>query len=146
MMKNTMKYSKQCTGDRVMGYRYVTVMVSICRDFDEDRGIEVLSTNPLRTIHNLLVDGKAVVETRSLLGRVYSTTNYTYPVKIDGKVKYRTCFVIQRYYLKLPKEMTRNEVIEYTEEITGIKLPVKQGSQEHHKLLEKLFEKLWARR
>ena len=128
----------------MMGYRYVTVMVSICRDFDEDRGIEVISTNPLRTIHNLLVDGKAVVETRSLLGRVYSTTNYTYPVKIDGKVKYRTCFVIQKYYLKLPRLMTWDEVKDYIEEITGIRLPVKD-QQEHRRLIEELFERLRTR-
>jgi len=120
-------------------YRYLTILVSVCRDFDEDRSIHVIDSNPLKTIYNLVDDyGKVILETRVVLG--YSNmSNYTEYV-LD-KSKYRTCYVMKKYHLKLPKPMVRDEAVQYIEEITGIKTPTSKDD-EYMRLLEKLYEKL----
>jgi len=125
-----------------VSYSYITVAVSICRDFDEDAGMQVIDENPIRTLRNLVVDGRAVVELRALLGRARDFTNYIYPVATSDGVKHRTCFVIRKYYLKLPRPMDLPELQRFSEEVAGVKLPVKPGSEEMFDLLESLYRVL----
>ena len=124
-------------------YSYLTIAVSICRDFDEDRHIDVIDfDNPVKTLCNLIDDGRAIVEIRTVLGRANDMDNYMEPVILDDKVKYRSCLVIRKYYLKLPYPMTKKEATRFIEEITAIKLPVEPNSEEEYRLLSSIYEKL----
>lgn len=126
-------------------YSYITVVVAVCRDFDEDRHMDVIRhDNPVATLCNLVEHGRAVVEVRAVLGRA-DLDNYMEPVVIGGKTKYRSCLVVRRFYLRLPRPMTRSEASEYIEDATGIKLPVEPGSEEYCALLTKIYEKLVKR-
>lgn len=122
-------------------YRYLTITVAICRDYDTNDHMDVIvNNNPVSTLNNLIDnDGRAIIEIDIALGR-RNIDNYMRPIASDN-TKYRTCYVIKRFPLKLPKPMTREEIKNYVERITGVKIPVGRTS-EKKLLVERLYEKL----
>ena len=103
----------------------------------------IIPHNPIRTLCNLVGDdGRAIVEIRTILGRASDMDNYMDTVTVDGKVKYRSCYVIKKYYLELPHPMTKDEVQKYIEDITEMKTPIPPNSKEEHEFIIKLYEYL----
>lgn len=121
-------------------YSYLTIIVAICRDFNRDRHMDVVVPgNPVKTLCNLVVRGKAVVEIEVVFGKK-NMDNYMSPVAVDGRIKYRSCYVVKRFYLKLPYPMTGREVARYVEEITDMELPV--YSNRKCMFLSRIYERL----
>ncbi|NPA99673.1 MAG: hypothetical protein GXO43_09875 [Crenarchaeota archaeon] len=126
-----------------MRYGWITIVVSVCRDFNDDRSMDVIDfDNPVRTICNLLDDrGMAIIEIEPLLGRISDLDNYTKLVVVNGEPKSRTCQVVKKYYLKLPRPMTKTEARKYIEKLTGVKLPV-EDDKKRREFLAKLYKEL----
>lgn len=123
-------------------YRWLTLLVSVCRDHGSDDLLFESLGNIFRMLDAVVdEDGKAVVEARVILGKNTEIDNYSYPITKNGETMFRNCVVLRKLYARLPREMSREEITEYLGELTGIKPPINNDKQ-YRELLAKLYEEL----
>ena len=119
-------------------YNYVTVFILVCGFSKDDYIYSLVSpVNPLKTIHNMIDEnGKVLVRAEIVFG-YSSKSTFVY----EGDKGYLICYAVERYQLRLPYPMTREELEKFIVEKTGIKYPPKT-LYERFVMIEKLYEEL----